>query len=150
MNRSSFRSLSFRSAANGARMAGPGRSGTTAIAALALAACAFVPIGSAGAADRGHAVYCLSGDSENDCGFTSLAQCEATAAGGLGECDMAAAALPPRALTALHRFQARPRKVRGQAPSGRDRLAASRDDHMTARPASTSPSDRSAPAHRST
>ena len=32
--------------------------------------------------------YCLTGDSENDCGFTSLAQCEATASGGLGECNV--------------------------------------------------------------
>jgi len=31
--------------------------------------------------------YCLSSDSQNDCGFTSLAQCEATASGGLGECN---------------------------------------------------------------
>ena len=34
--------------------------------------------------------YCLSGESANDCGFTSLAQCEATASGGLGVCDMVA------------------------------------------------------------
>jgi hypothetical protein len=32
--------------------------------------------------------YCLSSESQNDCGFTSLAQCEATASGGLGECNM--------------------------------------------------------------
>lgn len=32
--------------------------------------------------------YCLTGESENDCGFTSLAQCEATASGGLGGCNM--------------------------------------------------------------
>jgi hypothetical protein len=31
--------------------------------------------------------YCLTSDSQNDCGFTSLAQCEATASGGLGECN---------------------------------------------------------------
>ncbi|MCA6111177.1 DUF3551 domain-containing protein [Bradyrhizobium cenepequi] len=32
--------------------------------------------------------YCLTGDGENDCGFTSLPQCEATASGGLGVCNM--------------------------------------------------------------
>jgi hypothetical protein len=32
--------------------------------------------------------YCLSSDSENDCGFTALGQCEATASGGLGVCNM--------------------------------------------------------------
>jgi hypothetical protein len=32
--------------------------------------------------------YCLTGDGENDCGFMSLAQCEATASGGLGVCNM--------------------------------------------------------------
>ena len=32
--------------------------------------------------------YCLTSDSQNDCGFTSLAQCEATASGGLGECNV--------------------------------------------------------------
>ena len=36
--------------------------------------------------NSGH--YCLSSESQNDCGFTSLAQCEATASGGLGECNM--------------------------------------------------------------
>ena len=29
----------------------------------------------------------LSSDSQSECIFTSLAQCEATASGGLGECD---------------------------------------------------------------
>jgi hypothetical protein len=32
--------------------------------------------------------YCLSSDSGNDCGFTTLGQCEATASGGLGVCNM--------------------------------------------------------------
>jgi hypothetical protein len=116
MNRPSLRTLSFSSTARGPRMAGQGRShlGYAAIAALVLAACAFVPIGPAAAAtDSGHAVYCLSGDSENDCGFTSLAQCEATAAGGLGECDRVAVGPQQRGPMALHRFQAKPRKVRG-------------------------------------
>ena len=116
MNRPSLCTLSFSSTTGGPRMAGQGRShlGYAAVAALVLAACSFIPIGPAAAAtDSGHAVYCLSGDSENDCGFTSFAQCEATAAGGLGECDRAAVGPQQRGTTALHRFQAKPRKVRG-------------------------------------
>jgi hypothetical protein len=92
MDHPSLRNLSF-SSAHGPRVAGQGfsRPGIAAMAALVLAACAFVSIGPAAAADGAHATYCLSSDSENDCGFTSLAQCEATASGGLGECKMATA-----------------------------------------------------------
>jgi hypothetical protein len=107
MNHPSLCDLSFSSAACGRRTA------TMAMAALVLAACAFLPAAPAAAADSGHAVYCLSGDSENDCGFTSLAQCEATTSGGLGECEMVPAVLPQRGPAALRRFQAKPRKVRG-------------------------------------
>ena len=106
MNHPSLRDLSFSSAGAGARP------GIAAMAVLVLAACAFLPVAPAAAADSGHAVYCLSGDSENDCGFTSLAQCEATAAGGLGECDRVAMGPQQRGTTVLHRFQAKPRKVR--------------------------------------
>jgi len=115
MNHPSLRNFSFSPAANGPRVAGQGlsRPGTAAMAALVLAACAFFSVGPAAAADSGQAVYCLSSDSENDCGFTSLAQCEATASGGLGECDVRAAGLPRRGPVVLHRFQAKPRKVRG-------------------------------------
>jgi len=107
MNRPSLRDLSFFSAAGGRRTA------YVAMAALVLAACAFIPVAPAAAADSGHAVYCLSGESENDCGFTSLAQCEATASGGLGECEKVAAGPERRGPAPLHRFQAKPRKVRG-------------------------------------
>ena len=113
MDHPSLRNPSLAFAAAGRRGAGQRGSGHAAMAALFLAACAFIPAGPAAAADGGHAVYCLSGDSENDCGFTSLAQCQATAAGGLGECEMAAAALPQRGPPPLHRYQAKPRKVRG-------------------------------------
>jgi hypothetical protein len=44
-----------------------------------------LPAASIGNDNPGH--YCLTSDSQNDCGFTSLAQCEATASGGLGECN---------------------------------------------------------------
>jgi len=59
------------------------------IAALVLGASAFLSTAPAAAAGGN---YCLS-SSENgvDCSFTSLAQCEATASGGLGECNMVAA-----------------------------------------------------------
>jgi hypothetical protein len=52
----------------------------------------------------------MSGESENDCGFTSLAQCEATASGGLGECAMVAARPLQRDPYALYRFQAKSHK----------------------------------------
>ena len=107
MNHPSLRDLSFSSAGAGARP------GIAAMAVLVLAACAFLPVAPAAAADSGHAVYCLSGDSENDCGFTSLAQCEATTSGGLGECEMVPAVLPQRGPAALRRFQAKPHRLRG-------------------------------------
>ena len=79
-----------------------------AAAALVLAASAFIPIAPAAAAtSNAHATYCLTSDSENDCGFTSLAQCEATAFGGLGECDMRPAWSRPQDATALDRSRAR-------------------------------------------
>jgi len=104
MNRPSLHNAS---AADGARMAGQGlaRAGFAAIAALVLAASAFISIEPAAAANSERAVYCLSGESENDCGFTSLAQCEATASGGLGECAMVAAIPLQRDPYALYRFQ---------------------------------------------
>jgi hypothetical protein len=94
-------------------MAGQGlsRAGFAAIAALVLAASAFISIEPAAAANSERAVYCLSGESENDCGFTSLAQCEATASGGLGECAMVAAGPLQRDPYALYRFQAKSHKV---------------------------------------
>jgi Protein of unknown function (DUF3551) len=59
-----------------------------AIAALAFAVYAFHPAKAAAATASDHATYCLSSDSQSQCGFTSLAQCEATASGGLGVCNM--------------------------------------------------------------
>ena len=56
-------------------------------AALALAASAFVATRPAAAATGEHVTYCLYGDGQSDCGFMSLAQCEATASGGLGVCN---------------------------------------------------------------
>ena len=53
-----------------------------ALAALAaLALVSFLPASPAAAATADRATYCLSSDSQSDCGFASLAQCEATAAG---------------------------------------------------------------------
>ena len=65
------------------------------IVALVLGAGAFLSTTPAAAAGGGN--YCLS-SSENgvDCSFTSLAQCEATASGGLGECNMVATGLAQR------------------------------------------------------
>jgi len=60
-------------------------------AAFVLAASAFVSTGPANAASGERVTYCLSGDGQNDCGFMSLAQCEATASGGLGVCNAVAA-----------------------------------------------------------
>ena len=58
------------------------------MAALVLAAAgAFISTEPAAAASSGRTTYCLSSDSQSDCSFTSLAQCEATASGGLGVCD---------------------------------------------------------------
>ena len=70
--------------------------------ALMLAAGAFLPTAPAAAAtSNAHTTYCLTSDSENDCDFTSLAQCEATASGGLGECDMRPAWSRPQNATTL-------------------------------------------------
>ena len=70
--------------------------------ALVLAAGAFIPTAPAAAATSNvRTTYCLTSDRENDCGFTSLAQCEATASGGLGECDMVPAWSRPQNATAL-------------------------------------------------
>jgi Protein of unknown function (DUF3551) len=79
-------------------------------AALVLAAGAFVPAAPAAAAERAHATYCLSSDSENDCSFVSLAQCEATASGGLGECNRVATGLEPRGAYAFYRAHAAMRR----------------------------------------
>jgi hypothetical protein len=81
--------VSVSSATNSARIQrGVSRLAAATIAAFALAVYAFISTGPAAAASSEHAVYCLSGDSENDCSFTSLAQCEATASGGLGVCQV--------------------------------------------------------------
>lgn len=73
-----------------------------AAAAFVLAASTFLPTAPATAAtSNAHTTYCLTSDSENDCGFTSLAQCEATASGGLGECDMVPAWSRPQNAYAL-------------------------------------------------
>jgi|AmaraimetFIIA100_FD_contig_41_11075979_length_738_multi_5_in_0_out_0_1 hypothetical protein len=60
------------------------------LAMLVLGACAFLSTAPAAAAGGN---YCLSSDANMDCSFTSLAQCQATASGGLGECNMVVA--PP-------------------------------------------------------
>jgi uncharacterized protein DUF3551 len=76
--------------------------------AFVLAAGAFLPTAPAAAATTGtHTTYCLTSDSENDCGFASLAQCEATASGGLGECSMVPAWSRPQDATALDHFRVR-------------------------------------------
>ncbi len=115
MNRLSLHNVSFSSAANGTHMASQGlaRAGFTAIAALVLAASAFISIEPAAAANSERYSYCLSSDSENDCSFTSLAQCEATASGGLGVCAMVAAGPEPRGAYAFYRAQAKSHKARG-------------------------------------
>jgi hypothetical protein len=79
-----------------------------AAATLVLAAGALIPSAPATAATSvGRATYCLTSDSENDCGFTSLAQCKATASGGLGECDMVQARSRPQDAYALDRPRTR-------------------------------------------
>jgi hypothetical protein len=115
MNHPSLPKVSFSSATNGARMVRQGlsRAGFAAIAALVLAASALISTEPAAAANSERAVYCLSSDSENDCGFTSLAQCEATASGGLGVCDMMAAWPEQHGPYALYRSHAKSHKVRG-------------------------------------
>jgi hypothetical protein len=58
-----------------------------AFATLVLAGGAFISTMPAAAAASERTTYCLSGDGQSDCGFMSLAQCEATASGGLGVCN---------------------------------------------------------------
>jgi hypothetical protein len=69
-----------------------------------LASCAFISTAPAKAASSERATYCLSSDSQSDCGFASLAQCEATASGGLGVCDTISAL--PEEHGAFSRFRA--------------------------------------------
>ena len=83
------------------------RIGAAVIAALMLGACAFLSSAPAAAATSEHATVCLSSDSQSDCGFASLAQCEATAAGGLGVCDMVSAMPEEHSAFARSRAQAR-------------------------------------------
>jgi hypothetical protein len=80
---------------------------TLTIAALCLAAGALLSSAPAAAASGERAGYCLSGDGTADCGFTSLAQCEASASGGLGVCNIVSAGLAERSRAALSRGQAR-------------------------------------------
>jgi hypothetical protein len=99
---------SFSSFTNGARVRrNVSRLGAATLGAFALAVCAFISTGPAAAATSERAVYCLSGESENDCGFASLAQCEATASGGLGVCDMAPTWTRARDAYAMQRSPAR-------------------------------------------
>jgi hypothetical protein len=65
------------------RVTKPGLTRAARIAARVLGTCALLSTTPATARN-----YCLSGDANMDCSFTSLAQCEATASGGLGECKM--------------------------------------------------------------
>jgi Protein of unknown function (DUF3551) len=83
------------------------RIGAAVIAALALGACAFLSSAPAAAATSERATVCLSSDSQSDCGFASLAQCEATAAGGLGVCDMVSAIPEEHSAFARSRAQMR-------------------------------------------
>jgi Protein of unknown function (DUF3551) len=100
MKHPTLRNVSVLSAVSDAHVS---RAGYLAMAALVLAASAFIaPRPAAAATGSAHAAYCLAGEAENDCGFTSLAQCEATASGGLGECNRAIAAPMERG-----RFQVR-------------------------------------------
>ena len=99
--------LSLSPAVNGVRIRrGVSRLATATIAAFGLAVCAFISIKPAAAAESEHAVYCLSSDSENDCSFASLAQCQATASGGLGVCDMRSAWRDPLGAYARYRLRA--------------------------------------------
>ena len=76
--------------------------------ALVLAVGAFIPTAPAAAATSlSQATYCLTSDSQNDCGFTSLAQCEATASGGLGVCNMVPAWSRPQDAYAFDRSRLR-------------------------------------------
>jgi hypothetical protein len=93
MYRPSLNNVSLASPANDTRNTQQllARASTATMAALVLAACAFIPTRPAAAATSNSTSYCLSSDSENDCSFASLAQCEATASGGLGVCGRVAA-----------------------------------------------------------
>jgi hypothetical protein len=83
------------------------RLGAATLGAFVLAVCAFISTGPAAAQTSERASYCLSSDSENDCGFASLAQCEATASGGLGVCNMAPTWTRARDAYAMQRPPAR-------------------------------------------
>jgi Protein of unknown function (DUF3551) len=111
MSHPSLRNVAFSSATvnrAGVTRQGLSRTGAATIAALVLAAGAFISTAPAVAATSSeHAVYCLSSDSQNDCGFVSLAQCQATASGGLGVCSMMPAWSEQRGRNAFDRFQAR-------------------------------------------
>ena len=114
----SLHGVSFSSVANGTHMAKQGLScsGYTTIVALIVAACAFLSIEPAAAANSERFSYCMSSESEMDCGFASMAQCEATASGGLGVCDRKAAwprehgfiRAPSLAQRAAHRAEVNP------------------------------------------
>jgi hypothetical protein len=77
------------------------RTGIATIAVLVFGACASLASPPAAAAVGN---YCLSSDANMDCSFTSLAQCEATASGGLGECKLVVtpATRGPQALYSGH------------------------------------------------
>ena len=89
MTHLALRNASFSSTANRACIErhGLSRLGYTTMAALVLAVGAFISTEPAAAASAPRATYCLLSDSQSNCGFTSLAQCEATASGGLGVCN---------------------------------------------------------------
>jgi hypothetical protein len=107
MKRPSLHNVSRSSAAGDAFVS---RAGCVVLAALVLAASGLIsPRPAAAATGSAHAVYCLSGDNEADCGFTSLAQCEATASGGLGECNRVVAEPMDRGPYAFARAHARMR-----------------------------------------
>ncbi len=104
---------SFSAVANGARVRrNVSRLGAATLGAFALAICAFISTAPAAAATSEQASYCLSSDSQNDCGFASLAQCEATASGGLGVCDMAPTWSRARDAYAMQRSPARSNGLR--------------------------------------
>jgi len=106
MNHSSSANASF--FIHGARVRrNVSRLGAATLGAFALAVCAFISTGPAAAATSERVTYCLSSDSENDCGFMSLAQCEATASGGLGVCNMAPTWPRARDAYAMQRSPAR-------------------------------------------
>src|SRR5262249_60238851 len=84
-----------------------------AFATLVLAGGAFIPTMPAAAATSERTTYCLSGDGQNDCGFLSLAQCEATASGGLGVCNAVSAGPLQRDPDTLFGGQGKFRRTRG-------------------------------------